>query len=341
MSVTIKDIAAACGLSVTTVSLVLNNKPNRIPEETRNRITSAAESLNYHPNRIAVSMITKRTDTIGLILPDINNLYFSELAKSLEEEVCKHGYTVLYGNTADQIQREFNYVDNFLSRGVDALIIVHSSSFGIKEQEKVIGMAKNADTPLLSVDRSFEFPEIPCVMVDQYKGGYTAATHLIRSGHRKIGCITGPSHISSSLERLKGYEQALKDNNIPFDEKMIYTGDFQAESGYTGIKELLKQGITAVFACNDMMALGVYKACAELLLSIPDDLSVIGFDDIFITEFINPPLTTLCQPVREIGREVARQTLDILSGNVSIGKQTVFVPILKNRSSTKNIDQED
>lgn len=334
MAVTIKDVAEQCGLSVTTVSLVLNNKPNRISEKTKEKIIKTAEELHYRPNQIAVSMVTKRTHTIGLILPDVSNLYFSELAKAIEEESALQGYTVLYGNTSDDRKKDMEYLKVFLGRGVDALIMVHSHAFSMEDQNKLWKLVQSSHTPILAVDRSVFLPQVPAVMVDQRMGGMAATQHLIQLGHRRIGCITGPKYVNSSTERAFGYRQALESAGIAYDPKLIYHGDFRPQSGAEGLLPLWKQGITALFVCNDMMAMGVYQACQKEGIRIPEELSVVGYDDIFFIEYLYPPLTTVRQPVAEIGKEAAKQIIAMINGQEVGGKSTLFQPELVVRGST-------
>lgn len=334
MVFTIKDVAAKCGLSVTTVSLVLNNRPNRISEKNKEIILKTAKELNYQPNQLAVSMVTKKTNTIGLILPDIGNLYFAELAKKIEAECSLNGYTVIYGNTSDDVNRDFLYLNTFLNQKVDALLVVHSNYFGIEEQKRFLQTIKNNRIPVLAVDRTFESSQIPTVMIDQRVGGYMATKHLLSLGHRRIGCITGIPSVNSSIERLQGYKMVLEEAGIEFDDRLVYSGDFRPQSGATALPVLLKQGVSAIFACNDMMAMGVYQACIENKIRIPRDLSVIGFDNVFFTEFIDPPLTTIIQPVAEIGRQAAKQVIHMIQGNHLYSENTVLLPKLLIRNST-------
>jgi len=171
---TLQDVAKKVGLSTTTVSLVLNNKPNRISEATKEKILAAARELNYRPNHIAVSMVTKETKTIGLILPDISNLYFSELARVIEDGCNKHGYNVLYGNTHDSVKRDFEYLNIFLDRNVDAIIMSLSNSFGLEDQKQFSRILANTNVPIIMVDRTLDTQGIVSVVLDHKQGGYLA-----------------------------------------------------------------------------------------------------------------------------------------------------------------------
>lgn len=335
MRTTVKDVAKAVGLSTTTVSLVLNNKPNRIPKATREIVLKAAKDLNYRPNHIAVSMVTKKTHTIGLILPDISNLYFSELAKVIEERFHKYGYNVLYGNTNGTLEHDFEYLNLFIDRSVDAVIMTVSSNYSEKEIKSLHEIAEMNNVPIMMVDRTLDDPRFMSVLLDQKLGGYLATNYLIHLGHRRIACITGPKSLRISIERLEGYKSALKDAGLPFDPALIFEGDFRVDSGVQALPYILGQNATAVFSLNDMMAIGVYRECRRYHLSIPQDLSIVGFDDIFIDEFLEPPLSTIAQPVVEIGEYAVKKMMTVLEGeeDPSCADTMVFKPALKVRGS--------
>lgn len=334
MRATIKDIAKATGLSITTVSLVLNNKPNRIPQATRDVVLKAANELNYRPSHIAISMVTKKTSTIGLVLPDISNLYFSELAKVIETQFHANGYNVLLGNSNDSIERDFDYLNLFFERNVDAAIIVLSTQFKEKEKNYLYNMMKDDNIPIIILDRCMNDDRFLSVTLDQKLGGYLATNYLIKLGHKKIGCITGPNCLISATSRLEGYKSALLEAGIPFDKSLVFEGDFHVNSGSKALPYLLGQNVTAVFCANDMMAIGIYRESRRYHLTLPDDLSIVGFDDIFIDEFLEPPLTTIAQPVEKIGIQAVKLILSILDGNPLTAKDSVvFKPILKVRGS--------
>lgn len=334
---TVKDVAKAVGLSTTTVSLVLNNKPNRIPEATRKLVLKAAKELNYRPNHIAVSMVTKKTHTIGLILPDISNLYFSELAKVIEEQCHKYGYNVLYGNTNGTLEHEFEYLNLFVDRSVDAIIMTVSSNYSEKEVNRLYEIAETNNVPIMMVDRALDDPRFMSVLLDQKLGGFLATSYLINLGHKKIACITGPKDLRISIERLEGYKSALEDAGLPFDRSLVIEGDFSVDSGSRALSYILGQNATAVFSLNDMMAIGVYRECRRYHLNIPQDLSIVGFDDIFIDEFLEPPLSTIAQPVQEIGKYAVKKMMSVLEEKKNLctdaGNTKIFKPALKVRGS--------
>ncbi len=334
MRATIKDVAAEAGVSTTAVSLVLNGKSNKISDKTRKQILEVVERLNYRPNHIAMSMVTKTTQTIGLVLPDISNIYFSELSKLIEQACYDNGYNVLYGNTHDMSRRDIDYINIFLDRNVDAIIVILSNSTDdhLREIQKLI---KSTNTPFIIVDRKLDIDVGTTIVVDQKMGGYLATQHLINLGHRSIGCITGPKNVYSSIERLNGYKEALLEANLPIQENLIFEGDFHRDSGMKALPYLLGRGVTAIFAFNDMMALGVYKQASYYNLSIPDNLSLVGYDDIFISDFITPPLTSIEQPVKDLADEAVKQVLNAIKNKNSEHNSFIFHPMLKVRGSTK------
>jgi len=333
---TIKDVAAAAGVSTTAVSLVLNGKSGKISEKTRKQILDAVEKLNYRPNHIATSMVTKTTQTIGLVLPDISNIYFAELSKLIEQACYSYGYNVLYGSTHDMARRDIDYINIFLDRNVDAIIVILSNSIDdhVNDIQKIIS---TTDTPFIVVDRMLDINVGTTIVVDHKLGGYLATKHLINLGHRSIGCITGPKNVYSSIERLNGYMEALTEANIPIQENLIYEGNFHRESGMEALPYLLGRGVTAIFAFNDMMALGVYKQASYYNLSIPDNLSLVGYDDIFVSDFITPPLTSVEQPVKKLADEAVKQVMKAIKNKPKKQNKEllVFDPVLKVRGSTK------
>lgn len=331
---TIKDVANEAGVSTAAVSLVLSGKDSKISSKTRQQILDAVSKLNYRPNHIAASMVTKTTRTIGFILPDIGNIYFSELAKLIELACYSCGYNILYGCTHDMAQRDIEYLNIFLDRNVDVMIVIPSKTIDehLREIRKIM---LRTDTPLIILDRKLDIDAGTTIIVDQKMGGYLATQHLIQLGHRSIGCITGPKNVYSSMERLKGYQAALSEASLPIQESLIYEGNFQTESGMEALPYLLGKGVTAIFAFNDMMALGVYQQASHYNISIPDNLSLVGYDDIFISDFITPPLTSIEQPVKQLADETVAQVMNAIQGKGERNEAIVFEPLLKVRGSTK------
>lgn len=252
----------------------------------------------------------------------------------MEEECSKQGYTVLYGNTSDDPQKDLTYTTAFLSKGVDVLVIIHSNAATPAQQKKLLELAHSTNTPLLAIDREFTDTSITTISVDRFSGAYEATKHLIQLGHTRIGCVTGIGNSNRESQRLLGYQKALHEFDIPYDEKLVYNGDFRAESGRSAFSSLWSQGITAVFACNDMMAMGIYLASRRANVNIPTDLSIVGFDNVFFSEYIYPPLTTVAQPLEEIGYEAAKQALLMASSKHCQPRTVLLQTSLIEREST-------
>lgn len=315
---TIKDIAAKTNLSVSTVSIVLNNRASRIPKATRDIVIKAAKELNYRPNQLAVGLVTKRTKTLGLIVPDIRNTFFSNLAKGIEDEARKKGWTVLLCNSNDSHKRDLEYIKMLASKGVDGILYSMSADSNLKNFKEKFSLIKKLGINFLMIDRYLDFPstfpKIDIVSLDHFKGGYLATKHLLDLGHKKIACVSGPQNLSESNDRLRGYRKALDENKIEYDEELIIQGDYHIESGREAIDKLIEKDFTAVFAFNDMMAFGVLKGLKAHKLSIPGDVSVIGYDDIYLSEILDVSLTTIHQPIEIMGRGATRYFIDIIDG---------------------------
>lgn len=333
MRATLKDIAQYTGYSITTISLVLNNKPNKISKEARTKILDAAKELNYHPNQIAVGLVKRRTETIGLIVSDVSNIFFAELAKGVEDECRKKGWNLVLCNTNDKHERDLSYIQMLADKGVDGILFCMSRDSTKKKAEESIRLLKKLKMPFVMIDRHIDGAQNCSIVVDHVQGGYDATNYLLKMGHKKIGCITGPSELEDSVERLKGYKKALNENDILFEKKLICEGQYNRESGAQEVKHLLEQGATAIFAFNDMTAYGVYHQLKYMGLKVPDDISLIGYDDIFFSELLDIPLTTVRQPIYDMGIESVKQLIyEIESGN-TLNKRIVFQPKLIVRNS--------
>lgn len=338
MSITLKEVAKACGVSITAVSLVLNDQPNRISPDVKKRIFQTAKELHYRPNQIAVSMVTKKTKSIGLIIPDINNLYFSELAKVIEQKAYAYGYHVMYGNTSDSVEQTFDYFNFFYNRGVDGIIVIYSNRLDEQDQERLKEMIQKLDIPVTLLDRYLSTKGTPSILVNHRKGGYLATKHLLELGHRRIGCITGPKFTMSSNERLRGYQDALQEAGINYREEFVAPGDFQVQSGRDALDSLLKQHVTAIFSFNDMMAIGLYRECKLRHIEVPRQLSIIGYDDIFLSELLDPPLTTIFQPINELGEMAVKFMIERILHNTLDDREILLEPELRIRESTATLE---
>ena len=333
--VTMKDIANALDISPTTVSLVLNQKPNRISKTTKEKILVMAQQMKYCPNQLAVGLAKKRTKTIGLILPDISNIFFAELARGIDDKARECGWNIVFASSSDQVERDLENIRTLCARGVDAITIAMASQATEKNIQEYRNLIGSLPIPVIFVDR-YE-PSLDCssVMLNQKKGLYLAAKHLLDLGHKKTGCVIGPMNLNTTKERMEGYAWAYQEANIPIPEDYFFEGDFLFGSGSAAVEKFIKRGFTAILAFNDMMAYGIYKKLKELNIRIPDDISVVGFDNLFFSELSDPPLTTVHQPANEIGMKAAIKAIEEAEG-INASKQNIFFePLLVVRESTQ------
>lgn len=305
--VTIHDVAKKAGVSTATVSHVIN-KTRFVSESAARRVRRAMQGLHYQPNAVARSLRRKHTRTLGLVLPDSSNPFFAEVARGVEDFAFQQGYTVLFGSSDGDLEKESEYLRVFIEKQVDGLIFVAAG-----ESTRNIRQLQVEHLPLVVVDREFKNVVADYVVADNRRGGFLATEHLIQLGHRVIACIAGPSSVTPSAERVIGYQDALKSHKIPFDSKLLRRGDFQAPSGFAATQFFLARKSkrpTAIFACNDMMALGALSAIYKAGLRVPDDMAIVGFDDIALASYSSPPLTTIQQPKYEMGQLAAQILID-------------------------------
>jgi LacI family transcriptional regulator len=330
---TIREVAESAGVSYATVSHVINNT-RLVSPETRGRVLAAMTALNYRPNALARSLRQGKTNTIGLVLPDSANPFFAEISRSIEDETFKKGYSVFLCNTELDIQRELFYVDVLSKRQVDGIIFVAAG-----DQADSLDFLLSRNMPVVMIDRDLPNVEVDAVLTDHQLGGYLATHHLLELGHTRIACIAGPSSITPSAERMIGYRQALEEAGLPFDEKLVLRGDYHAQSGMDITHTILQMNPrpTAIFALNDLMALGALRAAAEAGCSVPSDLAVVGYDDLELSHFTNPPLTTIAQPKKEIGAQAVDLLVDRMSRKDRAPSRVVLPPELIVRRSTQTL----
>lgn len=334
MAVTLKFLSEKANLSITTVSLILNGKNVRVSEVKKQHVIQLAKEYNYIPNSLAVGLVTKKTKTIGLIIPDISNIFFAEIAKNIEQEANIKGYSVILCNTNDKLSEEIKYANLLFSKGVDALVLcpVIESADNFEYINKFMEASKG----VIVFDRFFSGMQCSSVITDNFNGSIEAVQYLITKGHRKIGCITGPINSYSARLRIEGYKKALLDAKIAINEELIVPGDYKFESGYHQGLELMKKDITAVFVCNDLMAYGFYHAAKKLKKKIPQDVSVIGFDDLLFSSMLDVPLTSVKQNIDAISNNISNLLDKMLTGDLKINN-VVLPTLITERSSVKNI----
>jgi LacI family transcriptional regulator len=306
---TIRDVAKQANVSMSTVSHVIN-ETRYVSPETRTRVLGVMKTLNYQHNRVASSLRGRKTYTIGALLPNSANPYFAEILAGIEAACYENDYHLIMGNANDDPQRERTYLDVLLSRQVDGILLVSTGSF-----DCTADLLGDTHTPVVMVDRAIGMASIDELFTDNRGGGYLATQYLLAAGHRQIGCITGPSHLTPSAARAQGYREALADAGLAADEALIAAGDFQHRGGHAATTALLARApeLTAIFACNDLMAVGALAALLEAGRRVPQDVSVIGYDDIPLASYTNPRLTTIAQPARELGYLAVARLLERLA----------------------------
>jgi LacI family transcriptional regulator len=294
---TMREVAERAGVSVTTVSHVIN-ETRPVSAELRERVMTAAEELGYRPNILARGLRRGETLTIGLVIPNNANPFFAEIARGIEDATFQKGYSLVLCNTEDDVSKELRYINVLIDKQVDGIIFVSAGG-----SEDNIRYLQARDLPFVIVDRLVPDANADTVLTDNIGGGLQATRHLLQLNHTRIGCISGPSNLTPSADRVKGYVEALEEAELAFEEQLVVRGYFDFDSGYEGAKKLLtlEDPPSAIFACNDLMATGAIRAAEEAGIQVPGDLSIVGFDDIPLATYTNPPLTTVHQPIPELG----------------------------------------
>ena len=296
-----KTIAITLGYSISTVSRVLSGKYEkyRISDETANLILKTAENMGYIPDELARSLKTNKSNTIGLIIPDIANPYFASIAKIIENEARKSGYSIVLSDSQESSEGESESIHLLKSRRVDGIIIcpVGSNSTDLK---RIIEL----NIPLVVADRTIKGLKCPFVVSDNYRGALEAVRHLVQMNHRSIACIQGKTDTSVNDERVRGFRDAHVESSIPLDEKLIVGDNFGKQNGYIWTKIILKRNPrpTAILGLSNLISLGAIKAIFENGLSIPEDISLICFDEQPYSAYMRTPMTTIAQQTNEIGQ---------------------------------------
>lgn len=338
MKVTIKDIAERCGVSITTVSRVINNKNEGVSKHTRKKILDTVRELNYKPNSIARSMITKKTNNIALIIPDICNPFFPELARGVEDCCTEAGYNLLLCNSDGCFEKECSYVENLRERLVDGMIFTTQNT---EEYNNVFYDFIQEEYPFVFIERYIEgLEDVPGVYVDNSSGVNKAVKYLFENGHKRIAFITGPFNTTNAVLRFRGFQQAHMELGFDIDYRLIKQGDYKIQSGYKSTKELVEEckgDFTALIASNDLMAIGACNAIKEIGLNVPEDISVIGFDNISLTNIWQPKISSIGIPIYNMGYSASKLLIDILTGKQPEKKRIVFDAELTLRESVRRI----
>jgi len=309
--ITLKMVAEKAEVSVNTASRAINNKPD-INLETKKRVLQIAKELGYVRNATAVALRTRKTGTIGVVIADNRNPFYAEVLSGMEEAAREKNYHIILANTQRDYQKEEEAINLLLAKRVDGLLIAP-----VQDRDDDIKNLIDANIPFVVVGRDFKNIEVDAIYNDEVKGGFLATEYLIKKGHKRIALIDGFLYKSPAKGRLEGYKKALNKYRISLDESLISVGDINIEDGYERTKQMLEKNLdfTAIFAYNDMMAFGAMQAIKEKGLRIPEDIGLIGYDDILFSSLISPALTTIRLKKQELGVKSVKLLFSRINGN--------------------------
>ncbi|MCD8013243.1 MAG: LacI family transcriptional regulator [Lachnospiraceae bacterium] len=325
MAATMKDIAKKTGLGLATVSSYFNG--GNVREKNRAKIEVAIRELDFEVNEVARGLKTNTTRTIGVVIPELNNVFCSEIITAMEDVLRSHGYATMICDCRTDRRLEREAVEFLMRRRVDGIVNMPVDTSGAHLESFL-----KSGRPVVLIDRKIRALNCDCVFVDNLTAARNAVSGLIRNGHRRIGIISGPEDVFTAQERLKGYRQMLQESGIEIDERLIFRGDYTMESGVRGLEHLVQENpdMTAVFATNYELTMGAVIGANEVGIRIPEALSVIGFDNLPFARACHPKLTIVTQPTAEIGRQVAEIILERLSnGTGSCANQAGNEPIYR------------
>jgi LacI family transcriptional regulator len=345
---TLRDVASAAGVHPATASRALNPGTRLlVSEETAQRVTEVAERLGYRPNSVARSLRTRRSHTIGVLIPDLNNPLFPPIMRGVEDELAEHGYVALIGNTDADPGKERLVFDQLRARHVDGFVLATATL-----NSPVLAEAAEAELPVVLMNRIAQNYPFSSVSVDNEAGVRAAVAHLVALGHTRIGHIAGPQDISTGASRLRGFQEAMSSHGLAAPAEIVYASGYSVEEGLRCGRELLDDAgrpivgrgdrggrLTAIVAANDMLAVGCYGALDELGLRCPGDISVIGFNDMRFVDRLHPPLSTIRFPHYQVGTEAARLLIERIESGESPVKILFLAPELVARGSTVAIEQ--
>ncbi len=333
---TMKDIARLAGVSTSTVSHVIN-KSRFVSDEIAERVNNAAQQLNYAPSALARSLKMNRTKTIGMLVTTSTNPFFGEVVKGVERSCYHQGYNLILCNTEGDNQRMKASINTLLQKRVDGLLLMCSTLEG----ERLDVFDRYPDIPIVVMDWGPILFASDKIQDNSLQGGYMAAKHLIECGHKEIGCITGPLIRHQAQMRYEGYKRALAEAGIAINPDWIVESDFECEGGYQAFEKLYQRGKlpSALFVSNDMMAMGVIQAASQRGLRVPDDLSLIGYDDVHIAKFMTPALTTIHQPKYRLGKAAVDTLLYRLENPDATAQVVQLEPTLVVRSSVCSLNK--
>lgn len=329
MKPTIYDIAKLAGVSTATVSKVFNHS-GRISVKTKERIMEISNQLNYQPSMVASALTGKKTFTIGLLIPDLVNPFFAELSRNIEDRAHELGFNLVICNTDNDMNKEIKYIQLLRQKSVDGIVVATGVS-----NDELLKELVNQRVPIALVARDMSMLAVSAVLVDDFAGGYNAASYLVRLGHKRIATIAESLNVTSSKDRVRGYRHALTEAGLLYDEKLVQISDFSVEGGKKTAGILLDQAKrpTAIFACNDLLAIGAIQAAKERKIRVPEQLSIVGFDNTILATITDPPLTTIAQPIQAMGQQVIDLITQEINSKKTVKQRIVLLPELTIRES--------
>ena len=332
------DIAHRAGVSIGTVSNVLNETV-AVRESAKQRVLEAIKVLGYQRSQLARGLRRDCTNMIGMIIPDITNPFFPALVRAAEDVAYAHGYRLVLCNSDNDAKKEASYLTELQSYLPAGLLLIPAVDSQLREQP----MRNGRVTPTVCIDRKPQGWKCDTVYAGNENGAYAATLHLIDHGHRRIAVIGGPQHLANARQRMRGFMRALKEAGLPLPPAYLEIGQFDRASGLEAGLRLLRPASrpTAIFAANDMMAMGAMVAVRELGLRCPEDVSIVGFDNLEIVELLQPPLTTVKQPVYGLGVTAATRLLERISGTTGAAKDIVLETELMRRGSVARLSSSD
>ena len=330
---TIYEVAALAGVSLSSVSRVMNNHPH-VSEKTKIIVNAAMKELGYRPNSVARSLASKRSDCIGILVSELHGPFYGDMLSGIESELRTAGkHAIITAGHSDEATEKAG-IDFLIDRNCDAIILLVDAL----SDDYLIKLSKGS-TPIVVINRHITEIDKNCFYLDNFLGGYLATKHILEYGHKDIAYISGPLMKQDTTDRLNGHKKALTEFGIEFNEELFYVGTYLIESGKEGVNHLLKKQLpfTAIICANDEMASGAMKNIRDNDMTIPDDCSIIGFDNSFFTEYLHPQLTTVNYPIKDMAKMSALWILKNIYNNNKLIIKNEFTPTLVSRESIRSI----
>lgn len=330
---TIYEVAALAGVSLSSVSRVMNNHPH-VSEKTKIIVNAAMKELGYRPNSVARSLASKRSDCIGILVSELHGPFYGDMLSGIESELRTAGkHAIITAGHSDEATEKAG-IDFLIDRNCDAIILLVDAL----SDDYLIKLSKGS-TPIVVINRHITEIDKNCFYLDNFLGGYLATKHILEYGHKDIAYISGPLMKQDTTDRLNGHKKALTEFGIEFNEELFYVGTYLIESGKEGVNHLLKKQLpfTAIICANDEMASGAMKNIRDNDMAIPDDCSIIGFDNSFFTEYLHPQLTTVNYPIKDMAKMSALWILKNIYNNNKLIIKNEFTPTLVSRESIRSI----